>query len=139
MSAPIVLGFDGSECSVAALKETIAVAHALRAPVVVCFAYYISPLGGGDVRDYKAALEKVAEHETTRALADLEDAGIEASVRHVQGKPAEGLLALASEVGAQMIVVGGLESHSVIERVLGSVVLNLVQRSPVPVLVVPSP
>ena len=137
MSAPIVLGFDGSEHARAALAKTIELATATSAPVVVVFAYYISPLGGGDVRDYKAALEKVATHETARAVADLEEAGISATARHVSGKPGEAIVAVATEVGAGLIVVGSPSRGPLTAAFLGSVVLDLVQRSPVPLLVVP--
>lgn len=138
MSDTIVLGFDGSEQAKAALAETARIAGERGAAVVVVFAYYISPLGGGDVRDYKAALEKVAAHETARAVADLEEAGVSATARHVSGKPAEAILAVAEEVGARMIVVGSTSQSALAAALLGSVVLHLVQRSPVPVLVVPS-
>ena len=138
MSAPIVLGFDGSEQSVAALAETARIAKETGAEVVVVFAYYISPLGGGDVRDYKEGLERVAEHETRRALVDLDEAGVKATARHVSGKPADALLEVAGEIGARMIVVGSSTQGPIAAAVLGSVVISLVQRSPVPLLVVPA-
>jgi nucleotide-binding universal stress UspA family protein len=137
-AGPILLGFDGSEESKAALAETVRLAGETGSRVVVCFAYYISPLGGGDMRDLKEQLEKVAEHETARAVADLEAAGIEATARHVSGKPAEAILATADEVGARLIVAGATERSPLAGAILGSVVLHLVQRSPVPVLVVPA-
>ena len=137
MSAPIVLGFDGSDHARAALAKTIELARATGAPVVVVFAYYISPLGGGDVRDYKQALERVAEHETSRAVADLEAAGIAASAVHVSGKPGEAIVAVAAEVDAGMIVVGSPSRGPLTAAFLGSAVLDLVQRSPVPLLIVP--
>ena len=137
MSDSIVLGYDGSNAAGAALAETVRIAQETGSAVVVVFAYYISPLGGGDVRDYKAALEKVATHETARAAADLEAAGVEYSVLHVSAKPADALLEAARDSGARMIVVGGPSRGSLAAAMLGSVVLHLVQRSPVPVLVVP--
>lgn len=137
MSGPIVLGFDGSPTAIAALEETVRIAQETGSEVVVVFAYHISPLGGGDVRDYKEALEKVATHETSRASADLEAAGVPHSILHVSGKPADALLETAQETGARMIVVGGPTRGPLTGAVLGSAVLHLVQRSPVPVLVVP--
>jgi len=135
---PILLGYDGSEESRAALAEVISLAGATGAEVVVVFAYYISPLGGGDVQDFKAALERVAGQETRRALDDLEAAGVKASALHVSGKPAEALLEAAAQTGARMIVVGGSKRGPLAGAVLGSVVVHLVQRSPVPLLVVPA-
>ena len=94
MSDTIVLGYDGSSSATAALAETVRIAQATGSAVVVVFAYYISPLGGGDVHDYKEALEKVATHETARAVADLEAADVPCSrpprVRQARGRAARG-------------------------------------------------
>ena len=67
MSDPIVLGYDGSALGERGARGDDRIANETGSAVVVVFAYYISPLGGGDVRDYKEALEKVADHETARA------------------------------------------------------------------------
>jgi len=138
VSAPIVLGYDGSQSANAALAKTVELAPALGAPVVVVFAYYISPLGGGDVHDYKQALEKLGRHEVLRAVADLESAGVEVTSRLVSDKPADAILDVASEVGAGLIVVGTVGESPVTGALLGSVVLKLVQRSSIPLLVVPT-
>ena len=135
---PIVLGYDGSDQARAALAEAARIANADGADVIVVFAYYISPLGGGDVRDYKAALERVAEQETRRALVDLEAAGIRATARHVSGKPADAILEVAEETGARMIVVGSGSRGALASALLGSVVMNLAQRATVPLLLVPA-
>ncbi len=137
MSGTIVLGYDGAGASQAALAETARIAAETSSDVVVVFAYYISPLGGGDVRDYKEALERHAEDETSRAVATLQAAGIAVSARHVSDRPADAILGVAEEVGARMIVVGGTSQAPLAGALLGSVALRLVQRSPVPLLVVP--
>ena len=71
----IVLGYDGSPSANAALAKTIELAPALGASVVVVFGFYISPLAGGDVHDFKERLEGIGEHEVGRAVADLDAAG----------------------------------------------------------------
>ncbi len=70
-------------------------------------------------------------------LAQLAEAGIEAegAVRH--GQPAEALSALAQEVGATQIVIGRRGQGGLKSLLFGSVVGNLVQTAPVPVVVVP--
>jgi nucleotide-binding universal stress UspA family protein len=138
VSAPIVLGYDGSISANAALAKVIQVAPALGAPVVVVFGFYISPLGGGDVRDYKERLLHLGEHEVERALADLDGAGIEVSSRIVSERPADAILSVAEEVGAQLIAVGTVGESPISGAILGSVVLKLLHRSPLPLLVVPS-
>jgi nucleotide-binding universal stress UspA family protein len=138
VTAPIVLGYDGSRSANAALAKVIELAPALGAPVVVVFGFYVSPLGGGDVRDYKDRLERLGSHEVTRAVADLESAGLEATPRLVSAKPADALVDVARETGAQLIVVGSEGESPLAGAILGSVVLRLVQRSPLPLLVVPA-
>lgn len=134
----IVLGYDGTETADAALAEAARIAKRLEADVAVVFAYYISPLGGGDVHDYKAALEALATEQTSKAEKALAAEGVACSVHHVSGKPADAILAVAEETGATMIIVGSPSRSPLAAALLGSVVLNLVQRSPVPLLTVPA-
>ena len=57
----------------------------------------------------------------------------------VEDRPTESVLFVAEQRGARMIVVGHGGEGPVRGALLGSVTYNLVHRSPVPVLVVPSP
>jgi nucleotide-binding universal stress UspA family protein len=139
MAETIVLGYDGSPSANAALAETIRLASALRAKVVVVFAYYISPIGGTPPGSFREALEHVGQHEINRAVADLEAAGLAVESRMVSGKPAEAILAVADEVDARAIVVGTLGEGAITGAILGSVVLKLLQRSTRPLVVVPAP
>ncbi len=138
MSGTIVLGYDASESARAALEETATLANELKAEVVVVFGYYISPLGGGDAYDYKEALERLGTKATQEALSRLEEAGLKASSRLVPEKPADALIAVAREVNARMVVVGTVGEGPISGAILGSVVLKLVQRCPVPIHVVPT-
>lgn len=133
----IVLGYDGSPSAIAALAKTVELARALDAMVVVAFGFYVSPLGGGDVADFKAEVQKVGNHALSRAVADLEAAGITTSSRIESGKPADVLIAVAGELDADLIVVGTVGENPISGALLGSVVLRLIQCSTVPVLVVP--
>jgi nucleotide-binding universal stress UspA family protein len=136
---PVVLGYDGSDEAKAALDETIRLFTGTGTEVVVVFAYDISPLDGAAVADFKAELDRIADQETTRALEDLEAAGIEATALHVSGKPADAIIEAALETAARMIVVGSPKRGPLASAVLGPVVLSLAQRSPAPLLVVPVP
>lgn len=138
MSGPIVLGYDGSESAQAALAETATLAKGIGAEVIVVFAYYISPLGGGDVHDYKAALERVGTEAAADAVGRLEAEGVKASSRLVSAKPADAIIEVAREQGARLIVVGTMGEGPITGAILGSVVLKLIQRCPVPMLVVPT-
>lgn len=138
MSRAVVLGYDASESANAALAETIRVAPVVGAKVVVVFGFYISPLGGQQEGSIREALEAVGKHAIGRAVADLDAAGIEVESRLVSGKPADALIEVAREVGASAIIVGTVGENPITGAILGSVVLRLVQRSPLPVLVVPT-
>lgn len=133
----IVLGYDGSPSANAALEHVLSLAPRLGATVHVVFGYYISPLGGGDARDYHDALVKLGQHELARAHADLDAAGIDTHAHLRSGKPAEVILELAEEVDADYVVVGTRGESPISGAVLGSVVLRLIQRCRRPMLVVP--
>jgi nucleotide-binding universal stress UspA family protein len=138
VSCTLVLGYDESPSANAALVETIRMAKDRDAAVVVVFGYYISPWGGTGEGSIREAVMKVGQHAVNRAVADLEAAGVAVSSRIVEGKPADALIAVAAEMGADMIVVGTVGENPIAGALLGSVVLRLVQRSTVPLLVVPA-
>jgi len=73
-----------------------------------------------------------------RAVSDLEAAGISTTSRIEEGRPADVLMAVAREIDASTIVVGTVGENPISGALLGSVVLKLVQRSSVPLLVVPA-
>ena len=138
MSPVMVLGYDASESANAALQQTIVRARQGNASVVVVFGYYVTPWGGTGGGSIREAMEKVATHALARAVADLEAAGIETTSRMVATKPADALIAVAEEVGADTIVVGTVGENPISGALLGSVALRLVQRSSIPILVVPA-
>ena len=55
------------------------------------------------------------------------------------GRPVPGVLVAAEELGADLILVGASSRGRVAARLLGTVALELVQRSKRPVLVVSRP
>jgi nucleotide-binding universal stress UspA family protein len=138
VSGPIVLGYDGSQSANAALEMTIGLAKQLDTKVVVVFGYYVTPLGGQGGEDFREALERVGKHAMARAEADLGAAGVEFETRLVPHKPADAILDVAKDVGAGLIAVGTVGENPITGALLGSVVLRLIQRSSLPMLVVPA-
>ena len=142
MLKTIVLGYDGSPSANAALAETIRRAPLLGAEVCVVFGYYMSVFGGpaveGESADFRGQLEKIGAHAVARAVDDLEAAGIQATARVEEGKPADVLMAVAEELDASTIVVGTVGENPISGAILGSVVLKLVQRASRPLLIVPT-
>jgi nucleotide-binding universal stress UspA family protein len=137
MSTTLVLGYDESPSANGALAVALRVAPAVGAKVVVVFGSHINPLGGLQDGSIREALDTVGQHAVGRAVADLKAAGVEVDSRIAPGRPADALIDVAREVGADAIIVGTVGENPITGALLGSVVLRLVQRSPIPVLVVP--
>ena len=68
-----------------------------------------------------------------RSEAELREAGIECETRAAVGDPAEVLVQLAAECGADVLVIGNKGMH---RRVLGSVPNTVAHKAPCSVLVV---
>ena len=85
--------------------------------------------------------EAIGEAEATaRKLADgLREAGVDATPVTRAGPAVATAIAYADEIDADLIVVGSSRRHGVVKRLLGSLALNLVQRSGRQVLVVTEP
>jgi len=58
MARGVVVGFDGSEGSYAALRVAVQVAQAFSAPLAIVFGYEPNPMGG-KAADYRHQLEKI--------------------------------------------------------------------------------
>jgi nucleotide-binding universal stress UspA family protein len=139
MAGDIILGYDGSAGSKAALAVAVSVARAFDAPLSIVFGYEPNPMGG-ETADYKAKLEKIGEEMVAGALATAKklDAGVHTEVLVVPMRPVESLLEAAVERQARVIVVGGSGERPIVGAILGSVPHKLLHRSDVPVLVVPA-
>ena len=139
MAGDIVLGYDGSEGSKAALRVAVSVAKAFDAPLTVVFGYEPNPMGG-ETADYKDKLEKIGQEMVAGALAAATkiDSTVHTEVLVVPMRPVESLLEAALERSARVIVVGGSGERPIVGAILGSVPHKLLHRSVVPVLVVPA-
>ena len=86
---------------------------------------------GESIGQARAAAGRTAER--------LETSGVTAEVAVRSGPAAESVIDFAREVGADLIVVGASARGPLMERLLGSLPLELVQRSGMQVLVVTEP
>jgi nucleotide-binding universal stress UspA family protein len=137
MSAGVVVGYDGSECAKAALRVGMDLARAYGEQVVIAFAYELNPVAG-EIHDYHTALRELAQKRLTEALAAVGEAHEQVEAVIVEREPAHGLVELADERDARLIVVG-TRGHGLIKGVLlGSTPHKLLALSDRPVLVVPS-
>jgi nucleotide-binding universal stress UspA family protein len=141
MGEAIVVGTDGSETAKQAVNEAIRIAKAFDAEVHVVSAY--KPLHGAHVAGAPAGAAKVWQPlPDSRVEAVLEQAAAMVRLSDVpvkthpsQEEPADALLAVASDVGAGLIVVGNRGMHGA-RRVLGSVPNKVAHRAPCNVLIV---
>lgn len=140
MPGDIVLGYDGSDGSKAALRVAVTVAKAFDAPLTIVFGYEPNPMGG-ETADYKDQLEKIGSAHLAAAVEEAKALDASVAVESIVAplRPVESLLEASLERGARVIVVGGTGDRPIMGAILGSVPHKLLHRSTVPVLVVPTP
>ncbi|WP_166415593.1 universal stress protein [Cochlodiniinecator piscidefendens] len=144
MSNTVLLAIDGSRGSDRALTHVRKRAELGGAKVVVAYVIEWSPYSFNTPEE-NAERHSRRETEISRAttsvvepaLTYLTEGGIdvESLVRH--GPPSETLIKIAEEVGAAQIVIGRRGESGLKSLIFGSVAGNLIQTSPVPVMVVP--
>jgi nucleotide-binding universal stress UspA family protein len=137
-SSQVVVGYDFSPSGNAALQRAIALA--IRAPFhvlhIACIVERHAPLPGHAHRgpvDY-AYTERVQQDLTDVVTQELRAADAPAGQIHFFvhvriGKPAEELLELARDVGADLIIVGSKSLTGVKRLVLGSVSEHVVREA----------
>jgi nucleotide-binding universal stress UspA family protein len=136
MISTVAVGTDGTETAAEALRTASEVARRFDATLVLLSAFDSSrasrsPTDPEGEWSYSPATR--LREILSRAEEDLRKEGIEVSTRIDDGDPAEVLVRLAEECGADLLVVGnkGME-----RRVLGSVPNTVTHKAPCSVLVV---
>lgn len=139
MARDVILGYDGSDGSRAALPVAARVAEAFGVQLTIVFGYEPNPLGG-EATDYRLQLEKLGSGYVGQAVEEARRLapGVTVEPLVVPLRPVDSLLEAAAERQALVIVVGGMGERPIVGAVLGSVPHKLLHRSTVPVLVVPS-
>jgi nucleotide-binding universal stress UspA family protein len=148
MTHPIVLGYDGTACSAAALDEAIEIGRDARDAKVILVYCHEPPPGlscaldpgcpaAKELRDY----ERRVQTEVGPMLGDAADrvraAGIEAEVQLVWDDPVRALQSVAHERGSHVIVVGSHGEGPIAGALGRHTPFELLYHSDVPVLVVP--
>jgi nucleotide-binding universal stress UspA family protein len=135
MAGELLVGYDGTPGAKAAAAEALRLASGLGTELVFVFAYWANP-GGGEIADMLTALRESGEGHLKEALALAEQAGVAARGELVEGRPSSGLVDLADEHDAQMIVVGSYGEPPLKGALIGSTAHKLLHLSERPVLVV---
>ena len=127
----IVVGYVPKPEGHAALRRALAEATLRKARLVV-----VNSHRGG--RDLEIGSGGSVDKDLEVIRRDLDEAGIDHEVRHlVRGKdPADDLVAVAEEVGAEVIVIGLRRRSPVGKLILGSNAQRVLLDAPCPVLAV---
>ena len=126
----IVVGYDDTEAAIRALARTAEVATAFTSKVVVIS---VAPalVGAGAGRGMgpidPTDPPDLHREQLKRAAALLEERGVEAEYQVALGDAADGILQVAEQDGADLIVIGTRET-GLISRLLGLSVSDAVQR-----------
>ncbi len=148
MPHPIVLGYDGSACSTAALAETIELARdAGGAEVVLVYCHQPPPglscaldpgcAAAKELRDYERRVENEVEPMLRRAADRVRAAGIRTEVLLMWDDPARALETVAHQRGSHVIVVGSHGKGPLVAALGRHTPSELLHHADVPVLVVP--
>lgn len=137
MSAPIVVGVDGSEGSRLALEWALGEARARNQPVKVILAWSYLDQPGGDFDP------SFGEEDARRVLDEMvegvagDDSDVEIERIAVCELPSRALLEACE--GAAMVVVGSRGLGGFKSLLLGSVSHQVAQHAPCPIVIVPGP
>ena len=144
MFASIVVGTDGSESAQEAVRQAVELAARLGATLRIVSAY--EPVPAGRLREEATQVppdlqwminprEDVDATLRNAAEAALEG-GVEAETYARQGDPADAILDVAEEQGADLIVVGNKGMTGARRFLLGSVPNKVSHRAPCSVLII---
>ena len=134
----IVLGYDETDAASRALERAADFAEAFKARLVVTsVAPVLAAAGRGmGAIDPTDPVERHLE-ELAHAREYLSGRGLQAEFRPGVGEPADTIVAVAEEVGADLIVVGTRGRTPFAGLMLGSVAQRLLHVAQCPVLAVP--
>ncbi len=147
MYAHILIATDGSDLATRALQHGLGLAKAVGAKVTI--ATVTEPtavIGGGyatvvgtafdPIPELVEAQKKAAEELLASALRAAQAGGVEATTHLIDNSfPAEGIVAAAEKVGADLIVMGSHGRRGLGRLLLGSQTSNVLAHSKLPVLV----
>ena len=137
----ILLPIDGSEMSLAAVRHAIAlIREGLRAELVLANVQAPATLYEMVRAPDPQALDEIrvaaGSHALQSAEALLREAGLEATEVLVSGDPAHALVEIIEREGCDAVIMGSHGNGALRSALSGSVSLELIHASPVPVTVV---
>ena len=135
--AGLVVGYDGTDNSKAALDAAVELGKDLGEPILAVFGYGVNPMGG-EVKDLAQTLKERGEKVTAEAVERAGAGGAKAEAVLADQEGSDALIAVAKDRNARMIVVGSRGEGPIRGAILGATAYRLVHTSETPVLVVRS-
>lgn len=144
MFSTIVVGTDGSQTATEAVRQAVELATAVGGRLEIVCAY--EPVPGARLRS--EAQQAPADVQwmigpredvdaTLAAAAELaQGAGVDAAVHARQGDPANAILDVAEETGADLVVIGNKGMTGAKRFLLGSVPNKISHHAPCGVLII---
>jgi nucleotide-binding universal stress UspA family protein len=140
----IVVGTDGSQTAREAVRQAVALAGALGSRLEIVSAYEPSPVarlreGAQQApEDLQWMVNRREDVDATlrEAAAEAQGAGVQAATYARQGDPADAILDVAEERGADLIVVGNKGMTGAKRFLLGSVPNKVSHHAPCSVLII---
>ena len=144
MFGSIVVGTDGSETAGEAVRQATELAKAVGAKVNLVSAF--EPVGNQRLREERQQVPEdmqwmVNEREdveaTLRSAAEqIGEAGVDVETHSRQGDPADAILDVAEEAGADLIIVGNKGMSGAKRFLLGSVPNKVSHHAPCSVMII---
>ena len=139
MYSSIVVGIDASPTAERALERAIAIARDSGARLHIVSAYEPLPAkvtgGAPAAEDFVAPSSFKADAVLERALDRTREGGLEVEQHAPKGSPADAIVSVAEQAGADLIVIGSVGMQGP-KRIFGSVPNKVSHRSPCDLLIV---
>jgi nucleotide-binding universal stress UspA family protein len=137
MLATVAVGTDGTATAAKAVDAAADIAERFGAKLVLLSAFEGTdrPTGDGssDERQWASNNDARVRELLSRLEQEMRGRKIDCSSMHDEGDPAEVLVRLAEDCGADLLVIGSVGMH---RRVLGSVPNTVTHKAPCSVYVV---
>lgn len=140
----LLVPVDESPMSYAAAEQALSLAKDLNCPVTIMSVIAVDPFVGVDfykvapaITDYFMQAEQNAQNRLAEIQQSFSREGVSVDTKIIRGVAAsEGIVQIANEIGADLIIMGSHGRTGVKKMMLGSVAQNVLTQSPIPVLIV---